>query len=152
MKRLIKMWDGTKHTTKSQKDTVKFLDKNRWKIESMERIAEKDDKEQLLIDYMNEYMEREDLVLTQDFEFDDGTKDRFFHSNEWDFTIEQEQMISKRFWFIHWLVENWHIDKDAMREKVMRYCIASLRPLEDDFIMYLAIHDDPIEELIACLK
>jgi hypothetical protein len=39
-----------------------------------------------------------------------------------------------------------------MREKVMKYCIASIRPLEDDFIMYLAIHDDPIEELIACLK
>lgn len=152
MKRLIKMWDGSEYTTKNQKDTINFIDKHRWKIASMEKVVEAKDKELLLVQYMNRYLWRKDLELSGELYFWDWIQDRFFHAEDWEFTVEQDEVISKRFWFIHWLLEKWHLDKDAMREKVMRFLLATFRPLEDDFIMYLAIQDKPIDELIACLK
>ena len=66
-----------------------------------------------------------------------------------EYTMEVEEVISKKIWFIKWLVENEKIEWD---EKFY---------LEDDdwlfgtyecLLMLLAIQDNPIEFLISILK
>ena len=65
------------------------------------------------------------------------------------------EVISKKFWFIEWLVENDKIDTES-------YCrITSIerkwekdvyRDEVDSLLMLLAIQDEPIEFLISILK
>ena len=69
--------------------------------------------------------------------------------------ISDERIISKKFWFIKWLVDNGKIDVES-------YCrITSVerkwekdvyRDEVDSLIMLLAISDTPIDDLISILK
>ena len=98
-----------------------------------------------LIELLNEYEEK-----YRDFHF-------VWDWNEWrEFTeFEVAFIISKKFWFIKWLVENEKIDLES-------YCrITSVerkweedvyRDEVDSLLMLLSIQDEPIEFLVSILK
>ena len=59
----------------------------------------------------------------------------------------REILISKRYWFIKWLVENDKIDKS----KVFSFIDTADKPYED-ILCLLALSDEPISDLISFLK
>ena len=64
-------------------------------------------------------------------------------------------VISKKFWFIQWLVNNDKIDKQWAKNLLYESEVFNSQPytdLSERLIMYLAIQDDPIEFLISILK
>ena len=64
-------------------------------------------------------------------------------------------VISKKFWFIQWLVDNNKIDKQWAKNLLYESEIFNPLPytdLAERLIMYLAIQDEPIEFLISILK
>jgi len=75
--------------------------------------------------------------------------------DDWWNILYDYRIISKKFWFIKWLVENDKIDLES-------YCrITSIerkwekdvyRDEVDSLLMLLAISDTPIEDLISYLK
>lgn len=58
-----------------------------------------------------------------------------------------ERIISKKYWFIQWLVENDKIDKS----KVFSFIDTADKPYED-ILCLLALSDEPISDLISFLK
>ena len=63
---------------------------------------------------------------------------------------EETRIISKKFWFIKWLVENEKLkwtDKMEMR-KIMLW----MPEKQDYYIMMLAVTPEPIEFLVSILK
>lgn len=65
------------------------------------------------------------------------------------------QIISKKFWFIQWLVDNNKIDIQWAKNLLYESEIFNPLPytdLAERLIMYLAIQDDPISFLISILK
>jgi hypothetical protein len=72
--------------------------------------------------------------------------------------IKVSELISKRYWFIKWLVENDKIRKDIYRPIPLRIKatyedgVVYHDKLEDRIIMLLSISDTPIEDLISYLK
>ena len=67
-----------------------------------------------------------------------------------DMTMEMEDVISKRNWFIKWLVDNDKIDRERMRDR-WGNMICHFTD-EDLFIMSLATSYTPIDDLISYLK
>lgn len=69
---------------------------------------------------------------------------------------EEARIISKKFWFIQWLVENEKIDLDACEwEKTYNNLTASRDSNYTQYerlLMALAIQDNPIEFLVSILK
>ena len=75
---------------------------------------------------------------------------------------DEAWIISKKFWFIKWLVENDKIDLDMVREKLWIPCcvwygswrIIAVKDVEDykHILMLLAISDTSIEDLLLYLK
>lgn len=63
-------------------------------------------------------------------------------------------MISKKYGFIKWLVENDKIDLDKVEEKsdLIEYLIGTPTKVYENIIMLLSISDTPIEDLISYLK
>lgn len=64
-------------------------------------------------------------------------------------------VISKKFWFIQWLVDNDKIDIQWAKNLLYESEIFNPLPytdLSERLIMYLSIQDDPIEFLISILK
>ena len=64
-------------------------------------------------------------------------------------------VISKKFWFIEWLVEGDELDKEWLFNIITESCIFDGVDMcaESDYItMYLAIEDDPISFLVSVLK
>ena len=63
-------------------------------------------------------------------------------------------VISKKFWFIKWLVENDKIDRDKMEEKSEYTFIKNGwgEHIIEDVLMLLSIQDEPINFLISILK
>lgn len=82
----------------------------------------------------------------------------FVEMTKRDYTMEEETLISKKFWFIEWLVENdkinmgkarYHWDKIYYKEYwEWDFCCTNY----EFVIMLLAISDTPIEYLISLLK
>lgn len=65
------------------------------------------------------------------------------------------QIISKKFWFIQWLVEINKIDKQWSKNLLYESEVFNSQPytdLAERLIMYLAIQDDPISFLSSILK
>ena len=64
------------------------------------------------------------------------------------------QVISKKYWFIKWLVENDKIDIDKVEEKSEYTFIKNgwWEHIIEDVLMLLSISDTPIEDLISYLK
>ena len=96
-----------------------------------------------LIELLNEYREKELWYRVPEWE------------EKWQPWIITEQLISKKFWFIKWLVENEKRDIES-------YCrITSIerkwekdvyRDEVDSLLMLLSIQDEPINFLISILK
>lgn len=80
----------------------------------------------------------------------------FNRMNEWISETEYLQVISKKFWFIKWLVDNDKIDFDKCwrcYEINSTYDHYNLENRQDLWlIMLLSISDRPIEDLISYLK
>ena len=74
--------------------------------------------------------------------------DSIWQQERWE--IKTEEIISKKFWFIKWLVENDKIDTSKIK------CWYIYNDTEEDkvknVIMNLSISDTPIEDLISYLK
>jgi hypothetical protein len=71
------------------------------------------------------------------------------------------QIISKKYWFIKWLVENDKIDlwqklfnltKNDNRKSIIYDLDNNDFSWEDTFLMLLSISDTPIEDLVSYLK
>ena len=60
------------------------------------------------------------------------------------------EVISKKFWFIKWLVENDKIDLDKLEKKVLKENL--IRKFDEWLLMLLSISDTPIEDLVSYLK
>ena len=108
-----------------------------------------------LIELLNEY-EWNKLYFYDDWIY----CDKYDMYEVWDSLIELE-IISKRYWFIKWLVENDKIDFDKVMKLwipcFVRYDKWEIISVHDvDFykqlIMLLSIQDNPIEFLISILK
>lgn len=65
-----------------------------------------------------------------------------------------EYIISKKFWFIKWLVENDKINRDKFYDENILKWFMTLTKEEkaDSIIMNLSIQDEPINFLISILK
>lgn len=105
-----------------------------------------------LIEFLNEYLWQSGIVaIDQEIEWG---RDIFFENEDW-FHAEEAEIISKKFWFIQWLVgmakidyESWHkvfIDSNYFDN------ISDLYEYEV-LTMYLSIQDDPIRFLLSVLK
>jgi hypothetical protein len=84
----------------------------------------------------------------------------YYVSDIWNTIIEHIPpilLISKKFWFIKWLVENEKIDLNEFMHKSRDWDIFNekLSAKEDDYLsllMLLSIQDEPIEFLVSILK
>ena len=76
---------------------------------------------------------------------------------------EEARIISKKFWFIKWLVENEKIDRDKKEIEKSDYSItftwaltmdekSDLDVMVDTLLMQLSIQENPIEFLVSILK
>lgn len=94
-----------------------------------------------LIELLNEFINKTIIP------YDRGAKciwyeNHLFLFETWADVIE-DTIISKRYWFIKWLVDNDKIDEN----KIFNDCW-----LYDSVLMKLAIQDEPIDFLISILK
>lgn len=104
------------------------------------------------------------LNLLNEYDSDWGVTDYwalFNNMNEWISGTEELQVISKKYWFIKWLVENDKIDREKFwnsETKSSKYSDFELSydtPREDYInilLMELAIQNEPIQFLIEMLK
>ena len=102
-----------------------------------------------LIKLLNEYREKELWYRVPEWE------------EKWQPWIITEQLISKQFWFIKWLVDNDKINKDLVSRVLINAYVSpeTLVSLVCEFydyyeslLMLLAISDTPIEDLIRYLR
>jgi hypothetical protein len=78
----------------------------------------------------------------------------------WEFPISELEIISKKFWFIKWLVENdkidlWKIKKlyrKSNENSTHTYPILYDYSYDESLLMFLAIQDEPIRFLCEILK
>lgn len=90
--------------------------------------------------------------------------DQCFHytvdDKEWIQTLVDDVVISKRFWFIKWLVDNEKIDLDKIPTR-MKYRLHQYKTelwwygrIDEysELLMLLSIQDEPIKFLVSILK
>ena len=74
---------------------------------------------------------------------------------KWHFTYENRfdevHLISKKMWFIEWLVKNNKIDYDKVHDNENYYAV-DVWDNTDELLMLLSISDNPIEFLISVLR
>lgn len=63
-------------------------------------------------------------------------------------------VISKRFWFIKWLIDNDKIDRDKVKRESRKFFVGEFRPRTPRYklLILLSISDTPIVYLISYLK
>lgn len=78
----------------------------------------------------------------------------FNSMNEWISEKEDLQVISKKFWFIKWLIENDKIELKAWHLYWFQPIMSNRQPftLYETLLMLLSIQDNPIEFLCSILK
>ena len=102
-------------------------------------INDTDKQRRKLVDYFNQWRE-----------------EKFWE--KWHFTytmrFDHAHIISKKFWFIQWLVDNDKIDNSKFYDKNILKWFMTLTKEEkaDSIIMNLSIQSNPIEFLISILK
>lgn len=75
-----------------------------------------------------------------------------------DNSLPEETIVSKKFWFIQWLVENdkvgilWDVIKDIQYWGHWQIENVDTYDKYDSLLMLLAINDDPIKFLVSILK
>ena len=113
-----------------------------------------------LIELLNEYAHTyadhyDDTGKEIEIRFITHTDQCFTYECEWKVeTLVDDVVISKRYWFIKWLVENEKIDYTKLNKihtwKWLNVLIE--QELYEDLVMLLSIQDKPIEFLISVLK
>ena len=68
------------------------------------------------------------------------------------FAVREERLLSKKFWFIKWLVENEKIDVEKVYNNSDYPMVKREEFLYEWLLMLLSIQDEPIEFLISILK
>lgn len=66
--------------------------------------------------------------------------------------IYQTYLVSARYWFIKWLVENDKIDIEKLQDKDAEYSFHYSFEDYEVLLMLLSISNSPIEDLISYLK
>jgi len=93
--------------------------------------------------------------------YNERREEKFWEKWHFKYTMrfDHAHIISKKFWFIKWLVDNDKIDRDKIIEKSDFMPIVSnkvwdfLQPTEEqELLMVLSISDNPINDLITYLK
>lgn len=110
-----------------------------------------------LLQLLNEYLWQSGIVaIDQEIEWG---RDIFFENVDW-FHAEEAEIISKKFWFIQWLVEKRKVEWFLIPEIIKNVEVDS-SGLHDyneyyenweSLLMHLSIQDDPIEFLVSVLK
>ena len=100
----------------------------------------------LLNEYLNDGQERLYACHPLDEDFD-----KFFHTKDWEWIIEEAQVISKKFWFIKWLILNDKINFYKLEDDSSWYNIDTWIDYLD-MLALLSIQDNPIEFLVSILK
>lgn len=111
-----------------------------------------------LLKLINEYHYNSSEVCK--YLYDDEAKKVYFRTvlDDWDADeerIDDERIISKRFGFIKWLVEKDKIQYARIPEHryVSDHCEKCIYEwMTDNVLMWLAISDTPIDDLISYLK
>ena len=111
-----------------------------------------------LIELLNEFNWKESFWL----DTDSISWEKYINRWDWNQCFIYEHIISKKFWFIEWLVENDKIDRNLVDWAILH---KTHRLLEDDYwvenmnkqyyektLMLLAISDTPIDLLCEILK
>ena len=114
-----------------------------------------------LIELLKEYIENygNDAKVREEENYILDTWIEFVY---WSRVYLYETIISKKFWFIQWLVENEKIDLEKVKEKIWIPCfvwyteweISCVNDKEDyeQLLMLLSIQDNPIDYLCEILK
>ena len=89
-----------------------------------------------LVDYFNQWWEEKFWE-----------KWHFKYTNRFD----EVHLISKKMWFIEWLVKGNKIDHDKVYDNENYYAV-DVRDNTDELLMLLAISENPISDLISYLK
>ena len=106
-----------------------------------------------LIELLNEFNWKESFWL----DTDSISWEKYINRWDWNQCFIYEHIISKKFWFIKWLVENDKIDR-TFRENVKypyyleKWWLLQGYEKSDVIIMLLSISDTPIDDLISYLK
>ena len=109
-----------------------------------------------LIKLLNEYMEYKEKFwpdkLTR-FKWVDTSWNLLFELKNWEY-FQEEYIISKKFWFIKWLVDNDKIDLMKLKKWIEdnKFYCAKWGKTTNMLLMLLSIQDNPIEFLISILK
>ena len=105
-----------------------------------------------LLQLLNEYLWQSGIVaIDQEIEWG---RDIFFENVDW-FHAEEAEIISKKFWFIEWLVANDKLNKEWLFNIIRESCIfddMNICSESDYIIMYLAIGYNPIYFLTSMVK
>jgi len=111
----------------------------------------------LLSEYMEEIKWREVEITSVGWEKYEWEIRKFIVEYIDEYNDEEEKsyiwvgkLISKKFWFIKWLVENEKIDLDKLEKKVLKENL--IRKFDEWLLMLLSIQDEPIEFLVSILK
>jgi hypothetical protein len=86
------------------------------------------------------------LELLNEYNFQEYNVKRFFKEENVNNVMKAEWIISKRYWFIKWLVENDKINKSKV------FSFIDTDGTYEDILCLLALSDEPIEDLISFLK
>ena len=89
-----------------------------------------------LVDYFNQWREEKF-----------GEKWHFKYTMRFD----EVHLVSKKMWFIEWLVKGNKIDHDKVYDNENYYAV-DVRDNTDELLMLLAISENPISDLISYLK
>lgn len=94
-----------------------------------------------LIELLNEYRNKELWYNVPEWE-------------EYEIWVSEDKLISKRFGFIRWLVDNDKIElpTSCAIDKNNDYSEREIKSDYESLLMLLAIQDEPIELLISILK
>ena len=119
-------------------------------------------KMQKLIELLNEYTKQsyDDYSF---FKYIEPTHSFYISDDGYESYIPEETILSKRFGFISWLVENDKIDRDKKEIEKSDYDItftwaltmdkkSDLDIMVDTLLMLLSISDEPISDLISYLR
>lgn len=124
------------------------------------KVYKKEEKYDLLIELLNQCMEERELVNYRFAWVEDSDFFLLVDSSEW---LWYETVLSKRFWFIEWLLKKDHVDLKKMFDDW--YCVpiprwfvkeedklSEFEMTVDDIVMYLSIQNNPVQSLISILK
>lgn len=123
-----------------------------WDVQGLDQFYLLYYKMEKLLQLLNEYLWQSGIVaIDQEIEWG---RDIFFENVDW-FHAEEAEIISKKFWFIEWLVANDKLNKEWLFNIIRESCIfddMNICPESDYIIMYLAIGYNPIYFLTSMVK